>query len=71
VKRIVFLAILFAALIEFAMERERFDLWIVSIATVTLLWDYARRALRSRAGPHKPNQNASDPERDWTPELKK
>ncbi len=38
-KRIVSLSILFAALIEFAIERARFDLWIVAVvAIVTLLW---------------------------------
>ena len=49
VKRIVSLAILFAALIEFAIERARFDLWIVTIAMVTLVWNRVGRALRSRA----------------------
>src|SRR5690349_3699450 len=45
-KRIAFLSILFAALIEFAIERARFDLWIVVIAIVPLLWNPAGRALR-------------------------
>ena len=45
-KRIAFLSILFAALIEFAIERARFDLWIVAVvAIVTLLWNVAGRAL--------------------------
>jgi hypothetical protein len=35
-KRIALLSILFAALIEFAIERERFDLWIVTVAMVAL-----------------------------------
>jgi hypothetical protein len=45
-KRIASLSILFAALIEFAIERARFDLWIVIIAIVPLLWNPAGRALR-------------------------
>ena len=48
-KRIFCLAILFAALIEFAIERERFDLWIMTGAMVTLLWNLVGRALHSRA----------------------
>ena len=45
--RIAALSILFAALIEFAIERARFDLWIVAaVAIVTLLWNVAGRALR-------------------------
>ena len=38
-RRIAFLSILFAALIEFAIERATFDLWIVIIAMVALLWN--------------------------------
>jgi hypothetical protein len=38
-RRIAFLSILFAALIEFAIERARFDLWIVIVAMVALLWN--------------------------------
>jgi hypothetical protein len=53
VKRIVSLAILFAALIEFAIEREKFDLWIMTVAMVTLLWNSLGRALRSRPGLQK------------------
>ena len=46
-KQIASLSICFAALIEFAIERARFDLWIVTvIAIVTLLWNLVRRALR-------------------------
>ena len=45
-RRIAFLSILFAALIEFAIERARFDLWIVIIAIVPLLWNPVGRALR-------------------------
>ncbi len=36
-KRIALLSILFAALIEFALERTRFDLWIIAVAMVALL----------------------------------
>jgi hypothetical protein len=47
-KRIASLSIFFAALIEFAIERARFDLWIVAVvAVVTLLWNVVGRALRS------------------------
>jgi hypothetical protein len=45
-RRIAFLSILFAALIEFAIERARFDLWIVIIAIVPLLWNPVGRVLR-------------------------
>jgi hypothetical protein len=39
-KRIASLSIFFAALIEFAIDRARFDLWIVAlVAIVTLLWN--------------------------------
>jgi hypothetical protein len=44
-KRIAFLSILFAALIEFAIERAKFDLWIMIIAIVPLLWNAVGRAL--------------------------
>jgi hypothetical protein len=48
-KRIASLSIFFAALIEFAIERARFDLWIVAaVAIVTLLWNLVRRALHPR-----------------------
>jgi hypothetical protein len=40
-KRIAFLSILFAALIEFAIERARFDLWIMAVAIVVLSWNRA------------------------------
>jgi hypothetical protein len=46
-KRIASLSIFFAALIEFAIERARFDLWIVAgVAIMTLLWNVVGRALR-------------------------
>jgi len=57
-KRIASLSIFFAALIEFAIERARFDLWIVAVvAIVTLLWNLVRRALRPRVNllSHDPN----------------
>jgi hypothetical protein len=60
--RIASLSILFAALIEFAIERARFDLWIVTgVAIVTLLWNLVRRALRPRVDlqRHDPNASAS------------
>jgi ABC-type dipeptide/oligopeptide/nickel transport system permease subunit len=59
VKRVVSLAILFAALIEFVIERERFDLWIITVAMVTLLWNRVGRALRSRVNSPKRDQNLS------------
>ena len=55
-KRIASLSILFAALIEFAIERARFDLWIVTVvAIVTLLWNVVGRALRSVCGVESKN----------------
>ena len=46
-KRIASLSIFFAALIEFAIDRARFDLWIAAVvAIVTVLWNVAERALR-------------------------
>ena len=59
-KRITSLSILFAALIEFAIERARFDLWIVMVvALVTLLWNVVGRALRSHLDSQKHDHNAS------------
>ena len=53
-KRIASLSIFFAALIEFAIERARFDLWIVAaVAIVTLPWNVVGRALRSHMGSQK------------------
>ena len=58
-KRIAPLSIFFAALIELAIERERFDLWIVGVvAIVTLLWNVVGRALHS----HMDSQNHDDNE---------
>jgi hypothetical protein len=57
-KRIASLSILFAALIEFTIERARFDLWIVMVvAIVTLLWNVVGRALRSRLDSQKHDHN--------------
>ena len=36
-KRIASLSILFTALIEFAIERARFDLWIVGVVVIVTL----------------------------------
>jgi hypothetical protein len=59
-KRIASLSILFAALIEFAIDRARFDLWIVAVvALVTLLWNVVARALRSEVNSKKHDDNAS------------
>ena len=59
-KRIASLSIFFAALIEFAIERARFDLWIVAVvAIVTLVWNVATRALRSHVNSQKYDHNAS------------
>ena len=57
-KRIASLSILFAALIEFAIKRARFDLWIMTVAIVTLLWNVAGRALRSHVDSQKRDRNA-------------
>ena len=59
--RIASLSILFAALIEFAVERARFDLWIVIVAIVPLLWSLGGRTLRSRvhSGKHDHSVSAS------------
>jgi hypothetical protein len=59
-KRIAFLSVIFAALIEFAIERARFDLWIVAVvAIVTLLENVVERALRSRMDSTKHDNNES------------
>jgi hypothetical protein len=59
-KRIASLSIFFAALIEFAIERARFDLWIVAVvAIVTLLWTVVGRALRSHLDSQKHGNNES------------
>jgi hypothetical protein len=58
-KRIVSLSIFFAALIEFAIERARFDLWIVAgVAILTLLWNVGR-TLRSHLDSQKHDNDES------------
>jgi len=57
-KRIAVLSILFAALIEFAIERTRFDLWIMAVALVPILWN-AVGTLRSRVDSQKHDHNSS------------
>ena len=57
-KRIALLSILSAALIEFAIERARFDLWIVAVvAIVTLLWKVVGRTLRPDVNSKKHDHN--------------
>ena len=58
-KRIASLAILFVALTEFYVERARFDIWIMTAAVATLLWNALGRALRSRVDSEKPDPNIS------------
>jgi glucose dehydrogenase len=59
-KRIASLSILFTALIEFAIERARFDLWIVAVVViVTLLWNIVERALRFHMDSQKHDHNES------------
>jgi hypothetical protein len=59
-KRIASLSILFAALIEFAIERARFDLWIVAVVViVTLLWNIVERMLRFHMDSQKHDHNES------------
>lgn len=58
-KRIASLTLLFAALIEFAIEGARFDLWIVIVAMVLLLWNLVIQALCSRMNSHKHDHNVS------------
>jgi apolipoprotein N-acyltransferase len=57
-RRITSLSILFAALIEFAIERARFDLWIVAVvAIVALLWNVAGRTLHPDVSSKKHDHN--------------
>jgi hypothetical protein len=59
-KRIASLSVLFAALIEFAIERARFDLWIVAVVAIaTLLWNVVRLALRPDVDSEKHDHSAS------------
>jgi hypothetical protein len=57
-KRIASLAILFVAVVEFAIERARFDVWIMTAAVITLVWDVFRRTRRSRTDSQKDDHNA-------------
>ena len=55
-KRIATLSIFFAALIEFTIERARFDLWIMAVvAIVTVLWNVVGRELHPHLDPQKHN----------------
>ena len=46
--------------IEFAIERARFDLWVVAVvAMVTLLWNVVGRALRFHMDSQKHDKSAS------------
>lgn len=58
-KRIASLSIFFAALIEYAIDRARFDLWIVTAAMIGLLWNVAGRALFSRIDTKKSDRNVA------------
>ena len=59
-KRIASLSIFFAALIEFAIERASFDLWIVAVVAIaTLLWNVVERRLRADVNLKKHDHNAS------------
>jgi hypothetical protein len=59
-KRIASLSIFFAALIEFAIERTRFDLWIVAVvAVMTLLWNVVGRTLHPDVNSKKHDRNVS------------
>ena len=59
-KRIASLSIFFAALIEFAIERARFDLGIVAgVAIVTLLSNVVGRTLRPHMDSQKHDNNES------------
>jgi hypothetical protein len=59
-KRIASLSIFSAALIEFAIERTIFDLWIVAVvAIVTALWNVVGRALHSHLDSQKHDNNES------------
>jgi hypothetical protein len=56
--RIASLTILLAAFIEFAIERASFDLWIMTVALLTLLCDVLGQALRSRVDSRKHDHNS-------------
>jgi hypothetical protein len=46
-KRIASLTVLLSALIEFVIEHANFDLWMLTVGIVGVLWNFVRRALRS------------------------
>lgn len=59
-KRIATLSIFFTAFIDFALERARFDPWIVTaLAIVILLWNLVGRTLRAGVDLQRPDQNTS------------
>ena len=59
-KRIASLSIFFAALIEFGIERARFDLLIVAaVAIMALLWNVVARAQRPDVDSQKHDRGAS------------
>lgn len=58
-KRIVSLAIFFVSLIEFGIERTRFDLWIMIAAVAPLLWNVLGGARRSRVESQKHHHTVS------------
>ena len=59
-KRIASLSIFFAVLIEFGIERARFDLWIVAaVVIVVLLWNVMAPASRPDVGSQKHDRKAS------------
>jgi hypothetical protein len=57
VKRIACLAIFFAALLEFAVERARFDLWIMTAAIVPLLWGVVNKTGSPPLASPKPDRD--------------
>jgi hypothetical protein len=47
-KRIASLTVLLSALIEFVIEHANFDLWMLTVGIVGVLWNFVGRALSSR-----------------------
>lgn len=58
-KRIAPLTVFFAALIEFAIERARFDLWVMTIVLMIPLAGAVGRTLVSRVDSQKHDHNVS------------
>jgi hypothetical protein len=58
-RRIAPLTVFFAALIEFAIERARFDLWIMTVGLMILFADALGRTLLSRVDSEKPDHHVS------------